>query len=450
MGRSITSRRGPLPAPEVFANDSTLTQFSGIMPLARYLVEELDLVRRLSQVVGTDGVKRVYGRHLVLFSFLMGSLAGVHRLSHLEWLRGDAVLLKFLRLPRWPVRKVFSAALAGLSDSGVERLVALIAQLGLAGLSGRDCAVVDLDSSSIVSFGRQEGAYFGYSGKGRNRRRHHPLVASVGETRTVIHADYRDGSSITADEAIAFLKKSVSVLRAGLAPGARVSVRSDSGFWSKSMGSWLLEEQLPFIFSLPLYPWVKLILRNTRWRAIDGEPDIQVTTIQGERLGLDERLRVVGIRRRVLDSKTPPQGKVIAGCQHWRYQSLVTGMAGEPEDLWRFYNGRADCEQVFRVARQALGMSKLIGHALRANETAFLLRLLAFNADQRFQADALERADQEHRPSLKIGLVTRQRRFYQGAGRLLRCRGRWVMRVRQNAMVERMWRFYATQLIGTG
>ena len=91
-----------------------------------------------------------------------------------------------------------------------------------------------------------------------------------------------------------------------------------------------------------------------------------------------------------------------------------------------------------------------IGHALRANETAFLLRLLAFNADQRFQADALERADQEHRPTLKIGLVTRQRRFYQGAGRLLRCRGRWIMRVRQNTMVERMWRFYATQLIGTG
>ena len=46
------------------------------------------------------------------------ALAGVHRLAQLEWLRGDAVLLKFLRLPRWPVRKVFAKALAGVTDRG--------------------------------------------------------------------------------------------------------------------------------------------------------------------------------------------------------------------------------------------------------------------------------------------------------------------------------------------
>ena len=75
MGRSITSRRGPLPAPAVFADDATQTQFSGIVPLNRYLVEKLDIVGSLARVVGQDGVKRFYGRHLVLFSFLVGSLA---------------------------------------------------------------------------------------------------------------------------------------------------------------------------------------------------------------------------------------------------------------------------------------------------------------------------------------------------------------------------------------
>ena len=346
MGRSITSQRGPLPAPLVRANDGNLTQFSGVVPLVRYMSDKLDIVQRLCWIVGHDGARRVYARHLVLFTFMVGSLVGVHRLAHLEWLRDDAVLLKFLRLPRWPVRKVFSQALAGLSSRGVQRLVALIADVGLAPLHGRDGAVVDMDSSAIVAFGQQEGALFGYSGKGRNRRRHHPLVASVAEIRTVVHADYRDGSGIDAQEAISFTTQALATVRAALAKGARIVLRADSGFWSKPFSGWLLEQGVPFIFAMPLRPAVKWMLRNTRWRGLELDPDIQVTVLRGERLGPDPRLHVIGIRRRVHDAKAPPQGKSIDGCKHWRYQALVTCMDGEPEDMWRFYNDRSDCERI--------------------------------------------------------------------------------------------------------
>ena len=447
MGRSITSQRGPLPAPLVRANDGNLTQFSGVVPLVRYMSDKLDIVQRLCWIVGHDGARRVYARHLVLFTFMVGSLVGVHRLAHLEWLRDDAVLLKFLRLPRWPVRKVFSQALAGLSSRGVQRLVALIADVGLAPLRGRDGAVVDMDSSAIVAFGQQEGALFGYSGKGRNRRRHHPLVASVAEIRTVVHADYRDGSGIDAQEAISFTTQALATVRAALAKGARIVLRADSGFWSKPFSGWLLEQGVPFIFAMPLRPAVKWMLRNTRWRGLDLDPDIQVTVLRGERLGLDPRLHVIGIRRRVHDAKAPPQGKSIDGCKHWRYQALVTCMDGEPEDLWRFYNDRSDCERIFKVARGALGMGWLIGHKLRANETAFLLRLLAFNVDQRFQQHAEEQARLRRRPVLRLGLLARQQRFYQAAGRLLRSSGRWVLRVRDNLATARLWDFYAPELV---
>lgn len=447
MGSSITSQRGPLPRPQVQANDRNLTQFSGVVPLVRYMSEKLELVRGLYRVVDHDGVKRIYARHLVLFTFMVGALAGVQRLAHLEWLRDDAVLLKFLRLPRWPVRKVFSQALAGLSDRGVQRLVALIADVGLAPLLGQQHAVVDMDSSAIVAFGRQEGARFGYSGRGRNRRRHHPLVASVAETRMVVHADYRDGSGIDAQEAISFTDRALARVRAALAEGAHIVLRADSGFWSKPFSRWLLEKGVPFIFALPLRPAVKWMLRNTRWRGLDGDPDIQVTVLRGERLGLDPRLRVVGIRRRVHDPKAPPQGKRIDGCRLWRYQALVTSKDGAPEDLWRFYNDRSDCERIFKVARGALGMGWLIGHKLRANETAFLLRLLAFNADQRFQQHAEEQAKKDGRPVLRLGLLARQHRFYQAAGRLLRSSGKYVLRVRENLAVEQLWSFYAPELV---
>ena len=369
MGRSITSQRGPLAAPAVRPDDLNLTQFSGIVPLVRYMVGKLDLVSKLYRVVEHDGSRSVYPRHLVLFAFMVGSLAGVHRLAHLEWLRGDAVLLKFLRLRGWPVRKVFSQALASVSDRGIQRLLAVIAAVGLAPLRGKDSAVIDMDSSAIVSFGHHEGAKFGYSGKGRNRRRHHPLVASVAGIRTVVHADYRDGSGIDAQEAIEFSARAIKVVTEVLADGARVILRADSGFWSRAFSEWLLDQGVPFIFALPLRPAVKLILRTTRWRGLDGDPDIQQAVVPGPRVGLDRRLRVIATRRRILDPKAPPQGKRIDGCTRWRYQALVTSMEGEPHDLWRFYNDRADCERVFKVAVLQTGLRIGNGLAHRASPT---------------------------------------------------------------------------------
>jgi hypothetical protein len=300
MGRSITSQRGPLAAPKVVANDSTLTQFSGVVPLIRFMVEKLDIVAALARAVGRDGKKRVYARHLVLFAFVVGALTGTHRLAHLEWLRGDAMLLEFLRLPRWPVRKVFSLALASVTDRGVGALQDLVARVGLAPLRGRAHAVLDMDSSAVVTFGHQEGAFFGYSGKGRNRRRHHPLVASVAENRAVVHADYRDGSAITAVEAIAFATRALAVLRAQLAADASVVLRADAGFWSRKMGAWLLGCEQAFIMSLPLYASVKLMLRNTRWRGLGCDPDIQVVLLPGDRFGMDPRLRVVDAEKACL------------------------------------------------------------------------------------------------------------------------------------------------------
>ena len=72
--------------------------------------------------------------------------------------------------------------------------------------------VIDLDSSAVVAFGRQEGTRVGYSGKGRNKRRHNPLVASIAELRMAVRALYRDGSGIDATETIAFLEETFATV----------------------------------------------------------------------------------------------------------------------------------------------------------------------------------------------------------------------------------------------
>ena len=441
MGRSNTTRRGPLPTPNVQFRETTLTRYAGAVPLLRFLNERLELPQRLAVAVPAVGRARRHPVHLVLYAFLVGALLGVEKLAHLEWLRGDCVVEKFLRLAAWPVRRVFSEALASVSDAGVVAVSKLVTALGLWSISGCTQAVLDFDSTVVVCFGTQEGAEFGYCGKGRNRRRHHPLVASVAETRAVVLAEYRDGSAIDEVEAIGFMKEAVARVREKVA--GLITLRADSGFWSKAMGAWLLDAELPFTFVMPLYASLKLHLMTVQFHAaVHDDEDIELAEVPGSAMGYDSRLRIIVIRRRIHDPKAPPPGKVVNWDPDWRYQAIVTNTNWAPLDVWRFYNDRGDAERVFKTGKQALGLGWLVSHCLRANSVAFLLRLLAYNADLLFQQDADRRAEQAARPTLRIGLQARQHYFYQLAGRLLRVHNAWVLSLPRNARIEAIWAHY--------
>jgi len=155
--------------------------------------------------------------------------------------RDDAVLLKWLRLPAWPVRKVFTRALQFPSLQARERLEVLVSELGLQSLPpGLSSVVVDLDPTAIVDHGRAERSAFGYCGKGRRRRRHYPLVASVAESRAIIASRYRGGEQLTAPEILDFYKLVAERLQLRLGTGCQVIFRGDSAMWTREVVEWLL------------------------------------------------------------------------------------------------------------------------------------------------------------------------------------------------------------------
>lgn len=455
MGRSSTTRRGPLPHPTVRVDDPHLTRFAGVLPFVHFC-HALDLPRLLTMVVPAAGRKRIHAVHDVIFAFIIATVIGAERLAHLDWYEGDVLMLKMLRLSSWPVRQVFSRALAGVQDAGVAALLTIITNLGLRTIPGATSAVIDFDSTAIVSFGEQVGAFFGYCGKGRNRRRHYPLVASIAEWRAVVFAKYRDGSGIDEDEWIKFFADTVARVRAKM-PGIALSIRADAGFWSAKTCSWFLDQNIPFTCSLPFQAKVKFALWTATFSPVEildrvaaepGEDDedddegLDIATIPGPELGFDARVKVVVVRRRLHDKKAPPAGKTIPQDADSRYQAIVTSLTWDAVDVWRFYNGRGDCERVFKTGKQALGLGNLVSQNFRANEVAFLLRLLAFNTDLLFQQAAEQAAVDENRPVIRMGLMARQPRLYGLAGRLLRIHDSWVLRLPRSRKVEALWAFY--------
>jgi len=431
MARSKSTRRGPLPTLEVRPDDPRLTRCAGLAPLLAFASNQLRLTSKMARIVGPTS-KRTHPVHLVLIAFIAAALAGHHRLRHIEDLHDDALLNKFSRLKRWPCRKVFSNALAQLSDDAIVELTELIAELGLTNLPPMKAAIFDGDSTPLVCYGLQEGALFGYCGKlGRNRRRHAPLVASLAANRTVLAAKYRDGSGTSAEEVIDFLSVARRRLQEKIGD-LPVMVRLDSGFFSVLVLKWLLAEKIDFAIAQPLHAHLKETFANAEFTALDE--DIDVGEVPGELPGV----RVVVIRRKVHDAKAPPPGKKIGKHSGYRYQAVASSLSWSGEDVWRFYNDRGDCERIFKEGRQALGLGCLVGHAFRGNEAAFLLRLLALNLDRLFSA---------HMSQPLEGLMSRQRRYYRSLGRLVECGSRLILRVSPSRWVRHRWRLYAPELL---
>lgn len=93
--------------------------------------------------------------------------------------------------------------------------------------------------------------------------------------------------------------------------------------------------------------------------------------------------------------------------------------------------------------------SWLVGHGLRANETARLLRLVAYNVDIFLQLDHEAVAARNRRPVTRMGHIARQRRLNNLAGRPLHAHNRWQLRISQNQLVANLLAFYAPDLIST-
>ena len=125
-----------------------------------------------------------------------------------------------------------------------------------------------------------------------------------------------------------------------------------------------------------------------------------------------------------------------------RYHAIVTSLDWQAADCWRFYNDRGDAERVFKTGKQALGLGNLVSQGFRANEVAFLLRLIAYNVDVLFQQAAEEAAIAENRPVVRMGLKARQPRFFGLAGRLLRIHDSWVLRLPRSRKVSALWAYY--------
>ena len=273
-----------------------LTLFSGLarqIGLEKTLREALPF--QLTSPNATDPVE-------IVLAFMAGVLTGSRRLAHIERLRWDEGVRQILGVKRFVSDTTLARFFQRFSAGGVTQVFESLMrwQLGLITLTED---ILDLDSSIMERYGKQEGAFLGYNPKKHRRPSHHPLIATLGKRPWVVNAWLRSGNTTSASNAEQFLEETLALLPTATAIRY---LRADSGFGVEPFLSRVEDKKLIYTVAARFTKGLRNLTAGvTNWREL--EPGIEVSEVMFQAHGWKRIRRVVLIRQLV--------GEIRARCE---------------------------------------------------------------------------------------------------------------------------------------
>jgi hypothetical protein len=319
-------------------------------------------------------------------AFVHGLLCDARKLTHVAYLRRDPLLPELLGIKRIASQSVLSRFFQGFTCAGenlrcfrplwrwcVDRLP-----------SRKEGYTLDLDSTRLLhEDGHQEGVATGYTRVGLKPCLH-PLLAMIAEVRLVAQLWLRPGNATCGNNVTAFFLD----LWENLPRQVRLrGVRADSGFCLPELLALWERLQLSYVVVAQLsQPIQQLLKGGLTWRATEV-PGTEVSEVEYQALSWPHPRRLVLIRHRVKENESRG-GKRLLDVPGYRFQALVTSLSAAthpPLAVWRYYNGRADCENVIKELRQGFALPTLCLGGFWASEAALSLAALTYNLSVLFQ-----------------------------------------------------------------
>lgn len=321
-------------------------------------------------------------------AFMHGLLCDARKLTHVAYFRRDPLVPELLGIRRVASQSVLSRFFQGFTSAGanlhcfrplwrwcMDRLP-----------SGPDGGyTLDLDSTRLLhEDGHQEGVAVGYTKKGLKPCLH-PLLAVIADVRLVAQLWLRPGNATCGNNATAFFRD----LWENLPRQVRLrGVRADSGFCLPELLSLWEELDLPYVVVAQLSrPIQQLLKRQLEWQPTEVA-GTEVSELEYQSMNWPHPRRLVLIRHRVREEDEGRVGKRLLEVPGYRFQAFVTSLprgTHPPLAVWRYYNGRADCENVIKELRDGFALPTLCLKDFWATEAALSLATLTYNLTVLFQ-----------------------------------------------------------------
>jgi hypothetical protein len=174
-----------------------------------------------------------------------------------------------------------------------------------------------------------------------------------------------------------------------------------------------------------LYPAIQAQLAGVEYRDIGDGVEVGEFRYQG--LGWQEARRMVVIREEIKEGEKKKKEPRLLELKGHTYQVIVTNIEGwAPEEVWRFYNGRASVENMVKEGMMGYGLDVNVSHCYGANMAHFYITMLTYNLMNWFKEGVLGQQRVK-----RMAKWVRQR-FFLIAGRLVTRSRRLLLRLSQS------------------
>lgn len=309
-------------------------------------------------------------------------LTGGRRFAHAERLREDAVVKRLLGAARLPSAMTLTRYFGGFVRSQVEQLSAVLAEHTRARLSRLAGDVLDLDSTVFERYGSQQGSLKGHNPRKHGRPSHHPLLAMLARSKLVLHSWLRSGNSGSSRGVSGFLAEALARLPAGFVVEA---LRADSGFFVREFLEELERRQLPYAIAVRTTRLVQhAIVGLTDWQPVDRGLEVAETRYLAP--SWKTARRIVVVRERIRD-RPDAKGRRLFDLPGYTFHTVVTTLERPAIEVWRFYNGRSDCENRLKELKHDYGADGFCLNSFDGTEAVFRLICALYNLVAAFKTD---------------------------------------------------------------
>lgn len=350
-----------------------LTSFGGAVILEAFL-EKINLKRLIMENLALHIPKTKYTAASFILPMAYSIALGIERLSNLDILQRDSAFRCISHLRDFPDTTSLWRCLYRFDKSDIDNLskIRTILLNTTNELLPITRATVDLDSTVLTTYGHQEGAEVGYNPHKPGRPSYHPLFAFVGETRHCIKGILRKGSTYTGFQARSFFSQCLELLPDTI---KKINIRADSGFYDGDLIELAVNNKNKFAIVAKVTKPIQRITAALKFRSF--LKNYQESEFEYQPIGWSRKYRFIVVRKWV----KPPYSSQMTFIppEKWEYQVIVTNLSMLPRNVWRFYNKRANVENIVKELKLHFNMSKIPASSFLANEAYFQIILLTYD-----------------------------------------------------------------------
>lgn len=376
---------------QVKFNSNRLTHFGGVY-LFHLFLKQIGLRNLVATTIRYEQRNNHYTVSELIFSLLYPVILGLSRIEISKLLGHNGVFKLLIGLNRFPDPTTLRRFLVRGSNELLPQLVRLHDRLRKYFINlivPEKKLLLDVDSTVCTLYGQQEGAMRGYNPSARGRKSYHPLFCFEHHSGTSLFGLLRHGNAYTSTGALDYLK---TFFQQFSKEEYSVRMRGDSGFYDKDIVALISQNNSEFAIVADMTGPLKNLVVGLKYRAVQGFDNrytFAETSYQPMKWERPYRYCIV---RKKLEPEESDQSTLFT-INAYSYSAIVTNLTMTPRNVWKFYNGRVQCERNIRSLKEDYYLGNIPTQKFEANELYLEILLWAYDLIKWFQKLCLPTAD---------------------------------------------------------